>query len=265
MASRASPFVFATLTQPKRARHLEQPRAAVERIVRAWKRMTDTHGALGRRFREYFAGGLRTVEVTYSRRGERQHNGGRRTQFSGYHAHLHVLLEVAEGVDRSIAMYELREMWLEAQPDATASAQCIRAAAVADAHQLCKYVTKPLELVAGNDAVLRELFAGLHGLRLLQAFGCWLGRAEREGWRSWGPQQEREGPAAMPRWRGPEIGELLRWSIERLRTPGCSPRVAFTRPDGEERWVDANEAWSMIEAACAARLSARGPPDRILA
>lgn len=247
-------FLFATLTQPKLPRWVEQPRASVRRIVDVWQRLTNGKTACGRMFHRLFAGGLRTTETTYAQRGDEQRNGGGAVQVSGYHAHLHVLLEVRAGVSRIDAAKWLADRWCLFCDGASASAQCVRPASVADARQLCKYVTKPLEDVTRTPAILRELFGALDGLRLLQAFGDWVGRAGvRDGWRQFGSDTA---PAEdhVVRLRGPEIGDLLRVATDRFRAAGTTDRVPFKGPTpGHEIVVSAAEAWNLISVAVAAR------------
>jgi hypothetical protein len=261
-------FLFATFTQPKKPRHLESPREATARIRDTWRRLVNGT-ATREAFASRFAGGLRTTEVTYAERGDMQRNGGRSVAFSGYHAHLHVLIEVRAGVDPSAAAGWILRAWLEGaerRENATcgvarknggyaAAAQCVKRATIKDAQELCKYVTKPLESVADSPAILRELFAGLHGLRLLQAFGEWQGReGVRKGWRELGESDEEVAPPGA-RYRGPEIGELLRNTIARHRPEGTTDRVQFlgVRP-GDEITVSATEAWDAIQAAITARV-----------
>lgn len=247
-------FIFATLTQPKRPRFEESPRDAVRRIVATWRKMTDTKHATGRRFRTMFAGGLRTTETTYAKRGDAQFHGDAAVRFSGYHAHLHVILEVRVGIDRAEAAGWLQRTWLSLCDGSSAAAQCVRPASMEDAAQLCKYVTKPLEDCAERPAILRELFGALHGVRLLQAFGEWMARVGvRPGWRELAPKAD-DGPQ-QPRYRGPEIGELLRWSVERLRPIGTTDTVAFVGVHpGDEVHVSAKTAWDAIQTAISDRL-----------
>lgn len=255
----SSMFLFATLTQAKRPRHDEGAKEAVHRIASTWRQITNSKHAVGRRFRELFVGGLRTTETTWAARGDEQHNGGGVVAFSGYHAHLHVILEVREGVDRSEAAAWLISTWLRYSAGASAAGQCVRPASADDAHQLCKYVTKPLEAVGDKPAILRELFGALHGVRLLQAFGEWQGKAGvRAGWRELGEPELAK--SDVPRWRGPTIGTVLRYATAKLRPLGTTDRVAFVgvKP-GDEIMVSAEHAWTMIELAVAERARARGP------
>jgi hypothetical protein len=246
-----SMFVFATLTQKKRARWIEGPRAAVSRISETWSSLTNTRRAIGRWFHAIFRGGLRSTETTFAKKGDKHFRGGGRVKVSGYHAHLHVLLEVREGIDLGEAIAWLRAAWLMLSPESEAVSQVIRKMCPDDAQQLCKYVTKPLEDNASRPAVLRELFAGLHGLRLLQAFGEWQAKAGvREGWRA---SVDEENPdAGQPRYEGPEIGDLMRVATRRIE--GTTGRVLFVGVHlGDERRISAELAWAMIGRAVADR------------
>lgn len=248
-------FLFATLTQPKRPRHEETPREAVDRIVRVWQRITNSKTATGREFRRRFEGGLRTTETTFAARGEQREHGGA-VEFSGYHAHLHVLLEVRAGIDRGEAAGWLQDTWLTHCDGARAGAQCVRPASTDDAGQLCKYVTKPLENAAGRPAILRELFGALHGVRLLQAFGSWMGRdGVRVGWRELGDDEPDDDAPQGPRYVGPELGEL--WSWRHARPEGTTDSVVFRgHAPGDELVVSAAEAWEAIDRAVSARVLA---------
>lgn len=245
-------FVFATLTQPKRPVAEEGARDAVHRIMQAWARVTHANYATGREFRKIFAGGLRSTETTYSAAGDEQRHGAV-VSFDGYHAHLHVLLEVREGVSRADACRWIMREWLAECDGATYAAQCVRAARFEDAAELCKYVTKPLEDVGGQPRIVAALFEALHGLRLLAAFGEWTAKAgERLGWRSLGNEIMEDDTPPPPLRRGPEVGDLLRMVSNPIE--GSTGRVPFVGADRTDvAWVSGQEAWACIEAAVAVR------------
>lgn len=254
MRTRAGvPFLFATLTQRKLSARDEDARGAVERLYAAWRRVANSRSTRDD-FRSMFEGGLRSVETTWSPMGSNREHGGV-VEYDGFHAHLHVMLEVREGVEPALAAAWLVGAWCDASEGASVGAQVVRRARFEDAHQLAKYITKPLEENSGDAGIVRALFAGLHGLRLLQAFGSWVARDGRPGWRV---KRGDIGPRLVPR-RGPEFGELLR--VVSRPIEGSTGRVAFTAPDGADVvWVDANEAWSAVEAAFRRRVASRGPP-----
>lgn len=243
-------FVFATLTQPQRPAHEEGARGAVDRVVATWQRMTHSKRASGRDFREYFAGGLRTTETTWSEATDAK-------PFDGFHAHLHVMLEVREGASRADACAWLMRAWLRECPGASYAAQCIKAARFEHAGELCKYVTKPLEDCAERPAILRELFSALHGVRLLQAFGEWQGRDGRAGWRTLGGDTVGMGSLAPMR-RGPEVGDLLRTISKPIE--GTTGRVPFVGAEPSDVvMVDGANAWAEIERSFAERARRAAP------
>jgi hypothetical protein len=249
-------FLFATLTQPKRSRRDESAREALQRMQHHWRALANDRHTRDD-FHRYFAGGLRTTETTFSSAGDEQRNGGGAVAFSGFHVHLHVLLEVRKGVRAGDAAAWLLASWLALVEGARASAQCIRPAHASDAAELCKYVTKPIEDCCDKPAVLRELFGALHGVRLLQPFGEWCGRGDRKGWRELGAPDEQPEPRGHWR-RGPEIGALLR----RVRKPveGATTAVYFRGHDpNDEVKVNAAEAWELIETAFRRRATLEGP------
>lgn len=273
--------MFATLTQVKRPRWEENPREAVHRLHRAWRELTNSKTATGRAFHRLFSGGLRSTETTWSPKdAEREHGG--RVRFDGYHAHLHVIIEVRRGVDRAEAAGWLQREWLRLCPGSDAIAQVVRPANFADldacvdarnkddAHQLCKYVSKPLEDVAERPAILRELFSAIHGVRLLAAFGEWNAKkGERIGWREMGGEEDKDDGPPAPRWVGPTIGRVMLYASERTRPLGTTDRLAFVgRTPDDEVMVSAAEAWSLIEAAVHQRgvpvVARWRPPPRVI-
>lgn len=241
----ASSFLFATLTQVKRHRAHESPREAVHRLHQSWRELTNSKSATGREFHRLFAGGLRTTETTWSPQGAEREHGGRVT-FDGYHAHLHILVEVRDGIDRAEAAGWLQREWMRLTPGADPIAQVVRPAREEDTQQLCKYVSKPLEDVAEHPHILRELFSGIHGVRLLAAFGEWQGKAGvRLGWRLLGEEVEASDGPPAPRWVGPTIGRLMEYTT--TRPEGTTDRMPFVgRKPGDEVMVSASEAWNII-------------------
>lgn len=238
-------FLFATLTQVKRCRASESPREAVHRLHQAWRELTNSKTAVGREFHRLFAGGLRTTETTWSPQGAEREHGGRVT-FDGYHAHLHILIEVRPGIDRAEAAAWLQREWMRIT-GASPVAQVVRPAREEDTQQLCKYVSKPLEDVAEEPHILRELFSGIHGVRLLAAFGEWQGRTGvRLGWRLLGEEVEPSDGPPSPRWVGPTIGKLLDYTTS--HPEGTTDRMSFVgRKPEDEVMVSASEAWGIIE------------------
>lgn len=249
-------FLFATLTQPKM--YGESARDAVHRLYVSWRRLSNST-ATRADFREMFSGGLRTTETTWAPAGMQREHGGR-VDFDGFHAHLHIMIEVKPGVRPGDAAAWLTNAWLDASPGSRHAAQLVRRARFDDAHQLAKYVTKPLEEHRGDASVVRALFEGLHGLRLLQAFGSWVAKDGAPGWRAWAYDNDDDADEVHePALRGPEVGELLR--VVSRPIEGTTHRVGFSAPSaGRVVWVDAETAWRAVEDAFRARIAARPPP-----
>lgn len=232
-------IVFFTFTQPKRPRWREQPRAASDRIQSVYRAIFRAGTRVGNWARALFVGGLRSIEVTYSRKGSKQNADGSRTTFSGYHVHLHGLLEVADGIDAAEAMRWLRDAWVMYCDDASPSAQLLTLANAKRIQYVCKYVTKGMEDAARHSAVVRELYAGLSGTRLLQASGTWMGRkGKRLGWREIGDPPL---PLVVAPWLiGPTIGWVVRLAMLEARPEGVTSTVVFRdRRTGDETRDDA--------------------------
>jgi len=255
-------FLFATLTQVKHPSWEESPRQAVHRLHSSWRELTNSKTATGREFHRLFAGGLRTTETTWSPKGASREHGGF-VAYDGYHAHLHLIIEVRRGVDSAEAAGWIQREWMRiagsepqgqvVRPARFSELDDLTSDEKSDAHQLCKYVSKPLEDVSDKPAILRALFSGIHGVRLLAAFGEWQGRAGvRLGWRELGEERDpSEGPPE-PRWMGPTIGKLMDYAQH--HPEGTTDRVAFVgrRPD-DEVMVSCSEAWAVIQAVVAER------------
>jgi hypothetical protein len=79
--------LFVTLTQPKRAG--ETARQAMDRLLAAWRRFIERYG------RVLLAGGVRSMEVTARRAGQRV--GDYTVESAGVHAHLHCVLDTVAG------------------------------------------------------------------------------------------------------------------------------------------------------------------------
>lgn len=251
--------VFFTFTQPKRPRWVEQPRAASDRIQAVYRAIFREGTRVGNWARALFVGGLRSIEVTYSRKGAKQNADGTRTAFSGFHVHLHGLLEVAEGIDASEAMRWLRDAWVMYCDDASSSAQLLTLANPERVRYVCKYVTKGMEDAARFPAVVRELYAGLSGTRLLQASGTWMGRkGKRLGWREIGDPPL---PTVVAPWLiGPTVGWVVRLAMLELRPEGVTTTVVFRdRRTGDEVRDDAVVVFdALVEVERATRARA-GP------
>lgn len=205
---------FVTLTVPKP--HGTDPRVALEGILSTWRQCTNTKTKAGRRWRELIRGGVRSVEVTFSRRGD-QH-GGHTVRYTGYHAHIHCVMEADSMADVWAA---INDIWL---PKGGGLRDCQDVKRVDDRrlHEMCTYVCKPL--TARDNTHARNLYAAMHGMRMMAGFGTmyhWRREAdeligEPEGELLWATgEAERPGkPTTLPvervlsRWLGVQGTEL---------------------------------------------------------
>lgn len=180
---------FVTLTRP-RVRG-ESADDAMVGLMRSWEKLR--HSAT---YKRDVVGGVRTVEVTHSQGHERAAN-----RFAGWHAHLHVLLELRDGgVDAPCPACDGSRKRRDGftcstccskttQSDGTMPAE-LRAVLLAwtsivnghvraqcgvplnrtNVGQLAKYLTKLWEL---EPSRARELFAAVVGKRIVEGFGEW--------------------------------------------------------------------------------------------
>ena len=193
---------------------------------------------------------MRTIEVTYSRKGDR--HGEHVVGFDGFHVHLHLLLELGDDVSEWHAREWLTQRWLELVPGARASAQKILDADMRRIGELTKYVTKPLEDAADIPPVACELFRALHGRRLMHGYGTW------KDWKKWGAEHENPLAARDPLLRCTvDLGQLLRLTLPGSGSTGTIYFEGFV--DGERVRVRriAIEVWEELEAAAHER---RTPP-----
>ena len=192
---------FATLTVPKVHATERDCRASLEVVLDAWRQLTRKSHALGREFSARFHGGVRSIEVVYRARGDEvRYPGGRVhvVKMTGWHVHVHALVETTGDVDDDEARGWLVQQWL-ALTGGSPRGQCVRAVERGDtgcAVELCKYVAKPLSMDM-SATVGRELFSALHGRRLLEGFGRW---------RGWRKLAKKPSPSLLI---GPSVGALL--------------------------------------------------------
>lgn len=122
--------------------------ATIDRLRRLFKRL---------RHRKYFAdrwrGGLCSLEITYSK-------------ITGWHAHLHVLIE-----GEYIAQTKIREAW----EDICGGQRMVFVQAITGAREAIKYIVKPSDDLVKDPRALRQLLNALQGKRLLTAWGTWYG------------------------------------------------------------------------------------------
>jgi len=194
-------LLFVTLTQPKRHYMAEGASGAVTRILKSFARLTRTSSRKrNERFREIVSGGVRSLEAVWSGQGKkhwlppRPDRGEKRkswlkrrrlshvVQFSGWHAHLHCVFEIAPDEDPAEFEAELRSVWAWASEGSDPRAACnVQALKLEAVGQCTKYITKPFEL---PEKRARELFKAVHARRMVEGFGEW------RSWRSWVPEPE---------------------------------------------------------------------------
>lgn len=176
-ASAARPFVesrkgavlFVTLTQVKRPTHRESAAAAFERLMVTWRKCQNKKSLPGRRFAACFVGGARAVELKYTQRGEQKRK--HRILYSGWHPHLHLLLEVRDGVTVAEASRALLEIWGGAAKGSDDNGQNVQLVDERRIGQLCKYPLKLPPLVSVD--VIREAAIVLADRKTLVGFGTW--------------------------------------------------------------------------------------------
>lgn len=189
--SKGASVLFATLTQVKLPLEHEAAKAAILRLLGTRREAMNTRGALGKGLRQFFRGGVWFVELVWSYRGRRNKDGSR-VAYSGWHAHLHGLLELApvpDGMVRAagperaaLAWYQaaqaaLRRAWLAVNPEASGAAQHSELADRGRAGQVCKYPLAPFEVASAERA--REAAVALVGRRTHDAWGEWRGWKKR--------------------------------------------------------------------------------------
>lgn len=173
-------MVTLTLVKP----HGENPEPALAAIRGYWRRLSNIKTRRGREFHRRFPGGLRSIEVTWSERGDRRRDGST-VPYSGWHAHLHLGVQCS-GPDGGYAdMKWIVREWC-AMTGARAQAQHWAPLDDARIGQLAMYVVKPLgdahkdrdeERRDRRLARARELARRLHAKRLHEGWGTW------KGWR----------------------------------------------------------------------------------
>ena len=160
-------LAFVTFTHPKYSIDAEDPGEAVSRTLAEWRKLTNR-----RPFKFAVTGYVRAVECTYSRKG--WHLNAKTgvpyyVKESGWHAHLHIILEIEKTCDAWEVEKSVRAMWCEI---AGAEDQCQNWQGFTPAKigQIAKYITKPFELPAQHAPMFFDRMAGR---RLLQGGGTW--------------------------------------------------------------------------------------------
>lgn len=179
--------LFPTLTQIKQPIEHETAKQAYARLMSARREMMNTGSKAGRELRQYLKGGIWCVELAWSYRGKK-HRDGSVVAFSGWHPHLHGLLELTDPdpalVDRlgrqrarevwsRMASAALRRAWIRLNPEASYIAQQVEDVDAARVGQVTKYVLAPFEIAAPSRS--REAAIVLAKRRTHDAFGDWRG------------------------------------------------------------------------------------------
>lgn len=209
-AHRGGELAFVTLTHPKLAFDVESPGAAVSRLLAEWRKLTNR-----RPFRRMVQGYVRAVECTFSKKGRREVSPGvwKHVKETGWHAHLHIVLELEHGFSDWEASRDIRAAWCGIA-GADEHAQNWQALSKAKLGQVAKYITKPFEL---PDAHAPTFFDEMKGRRLVQGGGTWRDFTKHEDPpdHSWVPQglhvaelidKAKRGDAFVFRWKVDEDG-----------------------------------------------------------
>ena len=234
-----SRLLFVTLTVPKVAASERGALDSIDHTMRAWSKLTKANTRRGREWSRHFAGGVRTMEVTWSERGDV--HGDHVVAYSGWHAHLHCLVELAKDADHDDAVRWLVREWC-GLTGASPSGQKVMPMDKARVGQLTKYVSKPLEDAARRPERARELFRALHARRLMQGFGGW------KGWRSW-VEDDADDVTEPLLISYSEIGELEKASRTKDGRPSLTEVYfkGFVGRESIERKVLAAEVWAALE------------------
>ena len=175
---------FVTLTQLKKTWQSENASQALDRVLWSWRRlMGSSYRSRNRDLRDMVTGGIRALEITWSGRGsklcgcESACGCSYKVKYSGYHAHLHCIMETPDWVELEDLETVLRIIWEWASPgcdpDKGVNVQYLHTTNVG---QCAKYVSKPY---SAPPRRAREMFNALEGRRMFQGFGEWL------SWRKW--------------------------------------------------------------------------------
>lgn len=173
--------LFITLTQRKHEG--ESARAAVDRVLKSWRMVSNCRHKLARGLlrgwkkgeKAMLPGGMRTLEVTAREPGEIVN--GVRIGLGGIHAHLHVLAELSPTASPRTVAARLREVWCQVA-DAEPHAQDVQALRTGNIKQACKYAADFSNLAQLLDVApgyCRAVVRALHGRILVGPWGSWKG------------------------------------------------------------------------------------------
>lgn len=178
--------IFLTVTQRKVA--LESPRAAMDRLLAAWRRFTERFA------RTMLRGGVRAMEVTARKRDTWV--GDYQVKVPGVHAHLHCVVDArAPWCLRRVLRRPTREnkrgdlmrrprvtllaaAWNASSPRSDAAGVDIQNIDDENTYQVAKYpvdMSGLVELVDGAASYVRAVLGALHGRRTVALFGAWRG------------------------------------------------------------------------------------------
>ena len=179
--------LFPTLTQVKLPIEHETAAQAFARLMATRRELMNTRSRAGQELRRFVKGGIWCVELAWSYRGKLNPDGSR-VAFSGWHPHLHGLIEVADpppelraklGEARAreawgrMASAALRRAWIRLNPEASWDAQRVEPVDLDRVGQVTKYALKPFEIVTASRS--REAAVTLAKRRTHDAWGEWRG------------------------------------------------------------------------------------------
>jgi hypothetical protein len=160
-------------------------------------------------------GYVRAVECTFSKKGRREVAPGvwRYIKETGWHAHLHVILELRHDYAPWDASRDIKAAWCSIA-GASEDAQDWQPLTEAKVGQVAKYITKPFQLPDGHAPAF---FDEMKGRRLLQGGGTWRDFTKHDDPpdHSWVPQsmhvaelidKAKRGDAVVFRWKVDEEG-----------------------------------------------------------
>lgn len=200
---------FVTLTQPKLPVSSASCEESIDLLMRRFRRLTNSKTRLGREFSRYFSGGFRSLEVTWSYAGKRNKDGSS-VAYSGFHPHLHVALELQDGVSFFEARAWLALRWEDLSGGKQDWARAFQALDMGRVYQLAKYCVKPV-LDAAEDSLVRarEMFGCIANRKMFSGFGEW------KRYKNWvGEERVEREPLLLGRSNLAEIESCTRQSLE---------------------------------------------------
>ena len=129
--------------------------AAIDQMQNRFRQITDRmRKEASRAGRDYTAGGIRKLEITYNQ------------QRDDYHPHLHLIVDSEQTGNRLV------DEWLSRWPQASHAAQDVRAADLASLCEVFKYFTKIHTKTeeAYNTQAIHTMFCAIQNRRVIQPF-----------------------------------------------------------------------------------------------